>query len=210
MFLPMFPLQLVVFPGEDLNLHIFEPRYRQLIHDCTEGKKTFGIPCFLSRKVQEIGTEVELLGIEKKYPGGEMDVRTRGIGLFRIRQFYRKAPEKLYGGAEVISQAFSTEGDPVSAQKIRVLVGELFKLMKVDRPFTDREGRVLPTFAMGHYVGFSLDQEYHLLTLPEETQRQRYLLEHLERVLPTVREMEKMRQRVQMNGHFRNIRPPRI
>ncbi len=210
MFLPMFPLQLVVFPGEDLNLHIFEPRYRQLIEECAAEGKTFGIPSFQDQRVQEIGTEVELVSIEKKYPGGEMDVKTRGVGLFRIRQFYTEAPGKLYGGGEVIPLSYTTEGDPAQALMIRERVGELFSLMKIKRPLTDQQGTDLPSFALGHHVGLTIKQEYHLLTLPEETQRQSYLLAHLERILPTVREMEKLRKRVEMNGHFRNIRPPKL
>ena len=59
-FLPLFPLNLIVFPHEDLNLHIFEPRYRQLINECLDEKKTFGIPAFVNNKLLGYGTEVEV------------------------------------------------------------------------------------------------------------------------------------------------------
>ncbi|MEO1628994.1 MAG: LON peptidase substrate-binding domain-containing protein, partial [Bacteroidota bacterium] len=45
---PLFPLKLVVYPGEQLNLHIFEPRYKQLIRECEQNKVTFGIPAFIN------------------------------------------------------------------------------------------------------------------------------------------------------------------
>ena len=80
-FMPMFPLQLVVFPGEHLNLHIFEPRYKQLILECEKEKKTFGVPSFIEGKMMEIGTEMRLIAVEKKYENGEMDVRTEGVAL---------------------------------------------------------------------------------------------------------------------------------
>ena len=62
-FLPLFPLKLVAFPGEQLNLHIFEPRYKQLFRECEENQITFGIPAFIDNKIMDIGTELKL---EKK------------------------------------------------------------------------------------------------------------------------------------------------
>ena len=55
-FIPIFPLNLVVYPGEALNLHIFEPRYKQLINECVANKKPFGIPSVLKDKISEMGT----------------------------------------------------------------------------------------------------------------------------------------------------------
>ena len=56
LFLPLFPLRLVAFPGEDLNLHIFEPRYKELIQECDEKGITFGLPPFIDDKMQTFGT----------------------------------------------------------------------------------------------------------------------------------------------------------
>jgi Lon protease-like protein len=66
-FIPIFPLALVVFPGEALNLHIFEPRYKELVNECHAGGKPFGIPAVIENKVSELGTLVE---IEYTRPGG--------------------------------------------------------------------------------------------------------------------------------------------
>ena len=80
--LPLFPLNLVAFPGEKLNLHIFEPRYRQLVRDCFTDDLTFGITPYLNESVQELGTEMRLLSVEKTHAGGEMDIRTQAVGIF--------------------------------------------------------------------------------------------------------------------------------
>ena len=58
--LPLFPLSLIVFPNEPLNLHVFEPRYRQLVLDCIEDKQTFGIPPFLNEELQDYGANVTI------------------------------------------------------------------------------------------------------------------------------------------------------
>jgi hypothetical protein len=57
-FIPIFPLSIVVYPGEDLNLHIFEPRYKQLISECNTTKKPFGIPTVIDKKMKDFGSLV--------------------------------------------------------------------------------------------------------------------------------------------------------
>ena len=66
----------------------------------------------------------------------------------------------------------------------------------------------LNTYSIGHLVGFSLEQEYELLTIPEGRRRQNYIVSHLENLIPTARRMEELRKKVQMNGHFKNLLPP--
>ena len=100
--LPQFPLQIIVYPNEDLNLHIFEPRYRQLIGESEEKGITFGIPTFLNNRVMPMGTEIQLLSIEKKHEEGAMDIKTKGLGVYRIEQFINPVPGKLYAGATII------------------------------------------------------------------------------------------------------------
>ena len=77
-FIPIFPLGIVVYPGEKLHLHIFEPRYKQLIKECKELNKPFGIPAVINNRLQEIGTLVEIVDIVQVYENGEMDIRTPG------------------------------------------------------------------------------------------------------------------------------------
>ena len=66
-FIPIFPLAIVVYPGEQLNLHIFEPRYKQLVTECFELKKPFGIPAVINDKISEMGTLVQVKEISKLY-----------------------------------------------------------------------------------------------------------------------------------------------
>lgn len=66
-FIPIFPLGIVVYPGEQLNLHIFEPRYKQLINESYESKKPFGIPAVVNEKINEMGTLVQVKEISQVY-----------------------------------------------------------------------------------------------------------------------------------------------
>jgi len=207
-FLPMFPLQLVVFPDENLNLHIFEPRYKQLIRECETQGITFGIPTYLNGKVMDIGTEVKLLSIEKRYPSGEMDIKTQGLGTFKIQEFYKIAPERLYAGADVERlETQPSEGDYVLAEQVLNAVRDLFDLLNVQKELPDVPN-AFRTFDWAHHVGLSTEQEYTLLCLADENQRLKYLKSHLDELLPRVREVEEVRRKAQMNGHFKNVIPP--
>ncbi|MCL4691877.1 MAG: peptidase, partial [Candidatus Hydrogenedentes bacterium] len=101
-FLPLFPLQLVVFPGEKLKLHIFEPRYKQLVGECQGEGITFGIPAYLEGRVAEFGTEMRLLNIFRTYENGEKDVLVEGVAAFQLLRFQRAIPDKLYSGGDVL------------------------------------------------------------------------------------------------------------
>ena len=180
--LPIFPLQLVVFPREKLNLHIFEPRYKQLIQECEKEGLTFGMPAYIDGKIKEVGTELKLLAIEKKYPKGEMDIRTLGIGLFKIQKRFQKAPGKLYGAAEVERLEFTLEGDYVLSEKILVLVTELFLLLNIDKTVPQNPNKFI-TYEIAHHVGFSLEQEYDFLNLVTEIERQSFLYQHLKKLM---------------------------
>src|SRR4249919_3098082 len=97
-FVPIFPLSIVVYPGENLNLHIFEPRYKQLIKECFDQKKAFGIPTVIESKVQDYGSLVQIIEISKVHDNDEMDIKTVGGKVFRILELIKDIPDKLYSG----------------------------------------------------------------------------------------------------------------
>ena len=148
--------------------------------------------------------------IEKRYDNGEMDVCTEGVGLFQIVDFYNQAIGKMYGAADVFDMALQkSEGDFLKNELILELVEELFELLKVDKELPT-DALCFQTYTVAHYVGFTIEQEYEFLCLDTEGVRQDYMLDHLQRILPVVREMEHLRQRALLNGHFKNIVPPQF
>jgi Lon protease-like protein len=100
-FIPIFPLNIVVYPGEQLNLHIFEERYKQLINESFKTQKPFGIPSVFNNNVSEIGTLAKVTEIVQVYDDGKMEIRTEGISVFRVLEIIKKVPDKLYSGAIV-------------------------------------------------------------------------------------------------------------
>src|ERR1043165_2077597 len=100
-FIPIFPLGIVVYPGENLNLHIFEPRYKQLIQECFAEKKSFGIPTIIENRLQDFGSLMEITEITRVYDNGELDIKTIASKVFRILEVIKSIPDKLYSGAIV-------------------------------------------------------------------------------------------------------------
>ncbi len=204
---PLFPLSLVVFPQERLKLHIFEPRYKQLIHECLEEGITFGIPAVIEKKVSDIATEVKLLAVEKRYKGGELDIVTEGIRRVRIVKFLREAHAKPYpGGIVQILENYEDE-DPASQQKIMDLMQQLHQALGIQKERDEAEKRIY-SYSIAHNVGFNLEQEYELLQLDKESDRLNFILNHLEHILPVVLETERLKAKAKLNGHFKNVLPP--
>ncbi len=203
-FIPIFPLGIVVYPGEDLNLHIFEPRYKQLIAECYEQKKAFGIPAVIENKLQENGTLVQITEITTVHENGEMDIKTRGTEVFRILELIREIPGKLYSGAIVNYPHNHLQGKPELMRKVMASLRDLLGLLKVDKDFSKADDEIV-SYDVAHHAGLTLKQEYELLGLFDERQRQEYLKRYLAKVIPTVASMEQLKEKIKLNGHFKDL-----
>ena len=95
--IPMFPLNMVLLPGETTKLHIFESRYLQMVDECLENDASFGIPYTDKGKVRKYGSEVRISRVLKKYDNGAMDIQVEATGLFRMLEFSEVLRPKLYG-----------------------------------------------------------------------------------------------------------------
>jgi len=203
-FIPLFPLSIVVFPGEDLNLHIFEPRYKQLITDCFAEAKPFGIPTVLKNGLNERGTLVEIKEIVEVYEDGKMDIKTKGISVFKILEVVKTIPDKLYSGA-IVNYPLNEESINVFLlAKVLKNLQDLHAVLKLKKDFK-KPNDELNSYDIAHHAGLSLEEEYEFAGLLREDQRLEYLKRHLTKVLPVVNEMEVLKDRIKLNGHFKNL-----
>lgn len=114
--LPLFPLRVVLFPGMMLPLHIFEDRYRQMIHDCLADDPRFGVSLITEgnevggpAKVCDVGAIARIINVGK-YPGGEMDIMCVGLQRFRILDFHTDKPY-LCATVETFADAAEARAD---------------------------------------------------------------------------------------------------
>lgn len=203
-FIPIFPLGIVVYPGESLHLHIFEPRYKQLISECYQAKKPFGVPTVIDNKMRDYGSLVEITELSKVHENGEMDIKTKGVKLFRVLEVIKEIPDKLYSGAIVNYPDTFEEGNPELMRKVMKSIRDLHQLLKVNKDFKQDDAEV-KCYDVAHHIGLSLEEEYELLGLTDERQRQEYLKRHLTKVIPMIAEMEQLKEKIKLNGHFKNL-----
>ena len=204
-FIPIFPLNTVVYPGEHLNLHIFETRYRQLITECFKEKKPFGIPVVLDKGLAEMGTLVSVTAIVKTYDDGKMDIQTRGIRIFNILEIVKEIPEKLYSGAIVNYPPNDESRHTVMMRNTLKTIRKMHGLLQITKDFKKPDEELL-SYDIAHHAGLSLKEEYELLLLLKENQRLEYLKRHLKKVMPMIGGIENLKEKIKLNGHFRELK----
>ena len=202
--LALFPLKIIVFPGEDLPLHIFEERYKQLISDCEESGMTFGIPVYIDNKL-EYGTEIKLVRVARRYSSGAKDIVCRGLRIFRIKHFRSQNENKSYAGGDVEFLEDDREPDEVQKRQLFDLISELYVHLEVPMPRLEYDG--FNSYTLAHKIGLSVLQEYNLLKMTSEKERQAFLINHLCITIPIVQELNRTKNIIELNGNFRNYDP---
>ncbi len=204
-FIPIFPLGIVVYPGEQLNLHIFEPRYKQLITECFAEDRPFGIAAVVGEKLTDFGTVVRVTDVKEVYEDGKMDIVTHADKVFQVLELIKEIPDKLYSGAIVTYPENDTRSSSGQMSNIVASIYELHRIIKVEKKFTKPDSE-LSSYDVAHHAGFSLEQELALLKLMREDQRQEYLKRHLLAMIATIHQIELLKEKVKLNGHFRELK----
>lgn len=205
--LPLFPLQLVVFPNEKVNLHIFEPRYKKLIRHCEENSTNFGITPHLNGELHNVGTELELLSIYNLQIDGSCDVELMGKRVFNVIDFIypEKLDDYLEGSVDFLPLLHKRE------LRLQIILldklKELFEYLEIKKKLPE-DANDLYSFDFGHYVGFNPMQELQFIQILDESERIEYLLKQLDVFIPQVLEVNNLKKRAQLNGHIKYLKPP--
>ena len=188
-----------------MNLHIFEPRYRQLIREVQEENGLFGLPFFQEGKLR-LGATVRLAAIRKTFADGRMDVTVVGQQPFEIERFDAKAPGKLYPAGFIRTLPCHFSAPEEASLQFSALLESYFSMLG-SRPVMPEEPAVSLSFRYGHKLGLSPEQELHLLRLEEEEDRLEFLIGHLQESIQYMESAERARTRIRQNGHFKHFDP---
>ena len=201
--LPFFPLGMVALPLQPLRLHIFEPRYRQLFGELEgSGGEFVQVPIIESR-VQRFATAARLLEVSKRYASGELDVACMGTRVVSLRTFEEQLPERLYGGGEVTPVRTTLEASDLALTELLLdRCRQLLMLLGAHRRLPEPTDPGV-SYALGHWLGLKIHEEYALLTMSTEDGRQEHLLDLVGKRIEAARDTSELRRRAQMNGHFR-------
>jgi Lon protease-like protein len=215
--LPLFPLDVVLFPGTPLPLHIFEPRYKDLISECLDNKTRFGIIRARAAQEQEAGAEeqpeaadteqeqaladvgctAEIVAVTKTYPDGRMDIVTEGRERFEVLDIDE---QRSFLRADVLY--FDDEAGNTAAEDIARAVklhGEILAIAGAKQSLPDELKQV--SFHLAGSLPLDLDFKQALLEMRSETKRIEAVITAFEAILPKLRRTVQLRQRAGGNGH---------
>ncbi|MFA6109316.1 MAG: LON peptidase substrate-binding domain-containing protein [Candidatus Latescibacterota bacterium] len=206
--LPLFPLPLVLFPGQRLPLHIFEPRYRAMIADCRAAVTAAGTPApfgvILGRDTHllgRIGCAAVIEQILREHDDGCLDLVARGDGRFRVLAVHEDK-SYLTGSVEPVPDEAEAV-DPVLVTRVGSLYGRLAALVAEEVGVAPEGAPPARAFELGQAAGLTVDLRQHLLEIPSENRRLEFLRLHLEGLLPALEERAEERRRVRSNGRPR-------
>ncbi|HMV09208.1 MAG TPA: hypothetical protein PKL56_20010 [Cyclobacteriaceae bacterium] len=130
--IPMFPLTILPLPGELVPLHIFEPRYRELLDDAEAEDIKFGIYFNHAINTQRVGSLMKLERIIKKYETGESDIIVKCYDAFTMDKMYRSYRSKQYSAGDVNFWK-TNQHEPIS-EKLDALFREYLLKRNIVRP----------------------------------------------------------------------------
>lgn len=161
--IPMFPLNLLPLPGELVPLHIFEPRYRQLLSDMEERDIQFGIYFNNELNANKLGAYMRLESVIKKYPGGESDIVVSCTDIFTMDKLMRTFPEKLYPGGDVQFWNITENGfASIELYELFISYQKMRKITQLHATFT--------IFQIACEANLDLQERYKFLNLPDKKQ----------------------------------------
>jgi hypothetical protein len=189
--IPMFPLSILPLPGELVPLHIFEPRYRQLLQEVEASDISFGI--FFNHVInsEKIGSLVKLESVIKRYPSGESDIIVKCNDIFTMDTLYRTFKSKLYPGGDV--NFWNVDLNELASLKLE----ELFLEYLAKRSIT-RQQAIFSTYAMAQELNFELNDRYTFL-LGDEQKRETFLLQRIKYQMHILQHEEKSKDVFHLN-----------
>lgn len=202
--IPIFPLNLVVYPGSLYPLHIFEERYKKLIARSEHYEEGFGIVANTDEKLANVGCYVELEKIFKKYPNGSMDILVRGVERFHLmntwthEEGYLEASILQFGDSDNLEQSH----DELFEKTLNVFKSIIDRTaLELDKSFwRNLESAQKKSFKLAEKSGMNLNQQQKLLSLKSENERLNFLHAHLLKLESKLDKTEALREIIMSDG----------
>jgi Lon protease-like protein len=198
--LPLFPLDVVLLPGTPLPLHIFEPRYKEMIAECLANNAPFGVVRALDEGVAEIGCTAEIVTVTKEYPDGRLDLIAEGRKRFEVLELSRK---RSFLQAEILL-VVDESGAASPEDKTRAIRAhlEILSLAGAVQDLSAADQSTLSFYLAGS-LPLDLDFKQKLLAMRSESRRIQAVVTYLESILPNLRRAARVREKAGGNGHAR-------
>ena len=193
----LFPLELVLLPTERVPLHIFEPRYKELVGECLREGRDFGLLLEDEQGRREIGTRAGVVEVLQMFDDGRMNVVVEGRERFRLVEL-TDGRSFLTGDVEPVDD----DDDPpanTDVERAHELFRELVDVAEADVDEPDEIAGSL-SFELAARIDFGHELKQELLELTSERKRLRRLVELIERAIAAIEREREVRDRASGNG----------
>lgn len=201
--LPLFPLQVVLFPDAVLPLHIFEERYKQLIDECLTMGIHFGINLVHEQKIAPVGCTAFVIEVTQRYADGTMDILVKGRERYSVETLV--ASPRLYSVARVkYLPEQNEEPDEQLVRRTIELHNAVMKVVYGDERFTvayDRKNARL-SYALVLKAGMELTERQRFLEIDSENDRLMMLERYFTAIMPKLEAVHEVERMVKSDGYL--------
>jgi ATP-dependent Lon protease len=200
--LPLFPLNVVLFPQSQLHLHIFEERYKILVSECITYDNSFGIILVHEQDVRTIGCTAVVKEVVKRYDDGRMDIVVEGRRRFQLHNFV-EAPHPYYSGriswlediAEDVDEQLRLKAVNLHNQFVKIVFTGIVQQVNI------HDIRKSRSFHLVQKSGMELIQRQVFLSMNSENNRLKFLIQHLESLLPLLASKKSVEEMAKNDGY---------
>ncbi|MEO8232768.1 MAG: LON peptidase substrate-binding domain-containing protein [Ignavibacteriota bacterium] len=202
--IPIFPLNLVVFPDSKYPLHIFEERYKILLQKCLTKNSGFGIVTSIDKRISDVGVYVKVNSVLKTYLNGEMDIVVQGIERFLINStslhlagYYIAEVEKYFDVDSVVDLNLIDELQTEFEEVV-----ELADYQLEDAFWSNLKSAKLKSYKIAEKSGLTYEQQQELLILKTENERLNYLINYFVSIKDKVDKASEMKKVIMNDGYL--------
>ena len=195
--IPIFPLNIVMYPGAKYPLHIFEERYKKMVRNSILSGEGFGIVSKIDLEISNVGCYVLLDRILKQYDNGSMDIIVDGIERFQILS-------KTFNPDGYIEAAVIQYNDTPEEVKNQHSTEQALQKFKniINKTTIELEKAELKSFKLAEKSGLNIKQQQNMLDIKSENSRIDFLLEHFQKIESYLIESQAIREIIAGDGYI--------
>jgi Lon protease-like protein len=196
---PLFPLGLVLLPGEAVPLHIFEERYKLMIGECLDEEREFGIIWLADDALKEVGCAARITRVLERFDDGRLNIVVEGTTPFRLE---RRIGDLAYPAGDVELLDDEPDSDDAALERTRTAYADLVEQVTDTRPDPDALAE-LDAYGMAATLDIALSAKQSLLELRSEPARLEQLEALFAEALKRIKTATRVAEQASGNGHLR-------
>ena len=196
---PLFPLGLVLLPGEIVPLHIFEERYKQMIGECLDEEREFGVLWLAEDELKEVGCAARVTRVLERFEDGRLNILAEGTTPFRME---RRIGDMAYPAGDVVLLDDEPDSDDGALERARTTYADLVEEVTDTRPEPETLSG-LDAYGMAATVDINPAAKQALLELRSEPARLEQLEGLFGEALRRIKTAARVAEQASGNGHLK-------